>query len=182
MNWLENEIKSKRTEMDTQEPNLDRMWAGIEPKLEKPVRRLNWKSWVAVAAAACIVFAIGYFMNRNDESVSLAEVEEVMEIVDVDPELAKEEMLLVTEFAERQNQLAGYQLEGDDLNAFFYELAQIDSLDAELRTKIGRVKNQDKLLQSLLNNYKKRIRIVDQMIRNQEKKERRENRKKGSYV
>ncbi len=182
MNWLENEIKSKRSELDTQEPNLDRMWAGIEPQLTKPVRQLNWQRWLTVAAAACFIFAVGYFMSEKSGSVDVAETEEVMNIADVDPELGREETMLVLEFQERQMKLAEYTLDDEDLNIFFYELSQIDSLDHELRLNIGKVKNQKKLLQALLDNYKKRIRIVDQMIRDIEKKERRENRKKGSYV
>ncbi|MCB0762157.1 MAG: hypothetical protein KDC12_11595 [Flavobacteriales bacterium] len=181
MSQLEDKIRALRGELDQPQPDLDRMWKRMEPRLPAENKHKAMRQWAIIIGAAAVVFLIGYFVGP-ERVVESSHHNHIVTISEVDSALGMEEIALRKELEERQVTLVGATLDDSQVEMFLEELAIIDSLDMELRSQIGQVQNQRKLLESILDNYRKRIRLMDQIIREMEKKERNEKRKQGAYA
>lgn len=171
MNEFEKQIQDQRTSLDSQEPRTELMWSKVEEGLsrDKKPRRIYW----IVAAAASVIIAVLFLFPGESEVI----VAEKPGIEAFDEEAAKEESLLQNELDQKLSVLAGYEVSGADLQDFQSELDQLDLMDQEMREMLGKTQNQEKLLRTLLEHYKKKIRIIERMIQKLEKQKRNENRK-----
>lgn len=167
-----------RGEMDVEEPRVDLMWGRIESKIEQPAKlRSMWKYWAAAAGVAAI-FALGYWSAGSPDPIAQPQ----LSIADLDPQMGQEEQRLQNEFMSRQAVLKEYEFNPEEVLIFESELAQIDSIDAEMRQMLGKVQNQERLLRTLLNHYQKKIQVIDRMIKKLEKQRRNENRNRDKMA
>jgi anti-sigma-K factor RskA len=161
--------------MDSEEARVDRMWAKVETRLDQKQTRSNPWRWLAVAASVIVIFGLGYFvsqMNQNSPGETVT-----YSIADLDPESAAEETRLQAQVEQKMGLLTSYNLTDENMQSLQVELAELDTVDAEMRQLLGKVQNQEKLLRTLLDHYNKKIRIIERMIQRLEKQKRNENRK-----
>jgi len=184
MSNFEDEIRKQRGNLDREEAPIDQMWANVESKVVAPkVRKgLPWKQ-IAVAASivsvAFVAYQFGAYMGPVPE---ITEVDKSLEIRDIDPEMAMMEAVLKSEYETKLATLADYEYNPEQVAIFQQELDELDLLDQEMRQMLGKVQNQEKLLRTLLDHYRKRMKIIDRMIQKIEREKRKDNRRNETFI
>ena len=189
MKDLEKYINANREELDhVEEPEIDLIWEGIRTQLqnEQELRKdkdrsggwqlqigRNWK-W---AMAASIVLAIGtFYMNRT------APVQEVTSVAALMPELAEEEQNFQLVIAQKEEALGLNQIRKEDYQEIFLELELLESIHQEQLADAPQFEKNDQLVKTLLKYYERKIRILERLSNEIEKKNHHEERNREQQI
>lgn len=175
MDNFEKYMRENRGELDRLEPLDDKaMWKGVVkrmPPTESPPKgqaitnhglRSKWK-WLAMAAsvAALIGWAL-YFFQPVERPFSLA---------DISPELAEREADLLRLISQKETEIGLDQLDRAAFAEVFGELAELENSAAVTRQDLAEGQTKERTLETLLRQYELKIRILENLKREIEKKE-----------
>jgi hypothetical protein len=172
---FEDQIRNLRGEMDADDINVGEAWKGIENEL--PTRKTYW--WLAAAAAAVALVVVTFWVSSD--APKIAEVEAPLSVEQIDPEAAKEKQELEKLYLASWTKLSDYKFEEADLEIFLNELDEINACEQDLLVRLGSASDQLDVLKKIVDQYRKKIRVVERMIRDLEKKKRNENKKLEVY-
>jgi len=166
---FEEYMRKNRHQFDVEKPDEDFLWTGISQSLnnKKPKRFLILK----IAASIVMIMGLSFITYqlitiKNNQQLILA---------NIDPDLAKQE-------AQFQNQIKVYYkvLEKSDYNkellaTSFKDLEYIDTLINQYSNDLDQNGPNPRLLNSLMDLYQNKIRLLDRMLNEIEKENKDEN-------
>ena len=170
---LEEYIRKNRSQLDTEQADEDYLWTGISHSLNTNNRKHNRFLAIKIAASVIVIFTLSIITYqlisiRNNQQLILA---------NIDPNLAKQE-------AQFQNQIKTYyqvlqktDYNEDLLTTSFRDLEYIDTLISKYSNDLNQNGPNTKLINSLMDLYQKKIRLLDRMLNEIEKDKNYENNK-----
>lgn len=180
---LKSFIKENQEEFDVLTPSDD-LWGKIEddlPSMRKmvPIRQLYY---ACAGVAAAVVLLAAAFWNVNQpgtEQVAVVNVTdqseiELLSLSDVSSELAEVESYYVSEVNLKMDELK----ELDNSGEYLAEVEMLREEFEELRKEMGRGADQEKIVQAMIQNYRLRLEILEEMLDELRSWKRTEN---GSY-
>lgn len=167
---LDEYIRKNRDLLDVEKPDEDFLWTGISQSLNKSTRESKYLIF-KIAASAVIIIGLSFMVYElmsihNNQQLILAKI---------DPDLAKQE-------AQFQQQIKAYYqvLEKTDfdksaLETSFKDLDYIDTLINKYSNDLSQFGPNPRLLNTLMDLYQKKIKLLDRMLNEIEKEKRYEN-------
>lgn len=171
---IEEYIRKNRNQLDIEHADEDYLWTGISHSINKNPRRKRFFT-LKIAAAIILVIGLSFITYqvtslRNNQQLILAKI---------DPNLAKQE-------AHFQNQIKTYyevlqktNYDKDLLITDFNDLEYIDTLISKYSVDLKKHGPNPKLLNSLMDLYQKKIKLLSRMLNEIEKNKRYEKTKKN---
>ncbi|PLX19264.1 MAG: hypothetical protein C0597_05430 [Marinilabiliales bacterium] len=169
---IEEYIRKNRNKLDVEIPDEDYLWTGISQSINKKPNHNRFLT-LKIVATVIVVIALSIITYqvtslRSNQQLILAKI---------DPSLAKQE-------AQFQNQIKTYYqvLQKTDYNeelltSSFKDLEYIDTLIVKYSEDLSTYGPNPKLLNSLMDLYQKKIRLLDRMLNEIEKNKKYENTK-----
>jgi hypothetical protein len=165
---LESFIRKNRSNLDVEKPDEDYLWTGISQAMNgsrKSRYIVLWRSIAAAAAILVISIATTYFLNRGDKQLIF---------VNIDPKLANQE-------AQFKNQIDSYSrlikqaaYNSNQLATGNTEIQYIDELIDHYSQDLKQNGPNSKLINSLMDLYRKKIILLERMLNEIEKSKRNE--------
>ncbi len=159
---FEDIIRSQRHQLDVENPDDALIWEGIHQEIGRKRTIRNNYFW---KAAAILVFlaASGYvFYNefvapkQNIYNITLGEIA---------PEYAKQVLNYQTEIDEKWGEFSRVKSEKSvDLTFYFKEMDQLDQMFRQCQEDFYQIGSNERLIKAMLDNYEKRVRILDRML------------------
>lgn len=196
---LNNFINENRDEFDDNEPSdghLERMKAKLEanasaePTAPKVISFEVRKLWYAAAAAAAIALVLVAAWMTNGTSVPvLAEIPNVTEtpaaivsLSDVSPEMAEVEDYFIQSVSTRVQAVDNYgQASESFVQSCLGRLELLESDYAELKKDLSANLNDQRVINAMIQNYRIRLQVLDQLLRQLELNQQRKQGKDGHY-
>ncbi len=169
---IEEYIRQNRQNIDVENADEDYIWAGISHSINKKSNQKRFFT-LKIAAAAVLVIALSFITYqvtslRSNQQLILAKI---------DPNLAKQE-------AQFQNQIKTYyqviqkaNYDENMLATSFNDLEYIDTLIQKYSEDLNTYGPNPKLINSLMDLYQKKIRMLNRMLNEIEKNQKNENNK-----
>lgn len=163
-------ISKNRQEFDVEKPDVDYLWTGISQSLNTKKRQKLFFLF-KIAASVIILLGIGFIAYqmlaiRSNQELILAKV---------DPNLAKEEQQLQNQIKVYYQVLKDSDYNKDLLSENFKDLEYIDTLLKQYSNDLNQNGPNPRLLNSLMDLYEKKIRLLDRMLNEIEKDRQNEN-------
>ncbi len=164
MDPFEKHINDHREELDQVEhPEVGLIWQGIQQKMQAPQsrkRRIGLYWWVAAAAIILLVIAgISWWSSSSVEE----EEAPTMQLADISPELARQERQYQQLIAEKEKHLQLASLDQNEFELFFRELEILEELHQEYLKVLPANAYNEKLINTLLQYYELKIRLLEQL-------------------
>lgn len=167
---LDEYIRKNRDLLDVEKPDEDFLWTGISQSLNKKSKRKSYFI-LKIAASVLIILGASFFAY---ELISIHNNQKLI-LAKIDPDLAKQE-------AQFQHQIKTYYqlLENADydkslLETSFKDLEYIDTLINKYSADLNQFGPNPRLLNSLMDLYQKKIKLLDRMLNEIEKDKKYEN-------
>jgi hypothetical protein len=167
---IEEYIRKNRQELDADKADEDFIWNKISGSLDKPKKS---KRFFALKIAASIILVLG--LSIITYQITTLRSNQKLILANIDPELAKQE-------AQFQNQIKNYyqviqQTSYDEelFSANFKDLEYIDTLINQYSKDLASNGPNPRLLNSLMDLYQKKIKLLDRMLNEIEKNKQHEN-------
>jgi len=174
MKGLEEYIRKNRDQLDVDQPENDRIWAEIRVQSEK--RSRPGLSLLRIAATLLILFGSVYlFYTQVLMRVESSGKENAISLGDISESLAEKENFYLMAITRRWEEIQQFEYNRDELKVLFDELEYLDHLDNEYLQDLEEMGANEKVIRSMLNNYEKRIRVLEKILAEIEKKENHEN-------
>jgi hypothetical protein len=169
---IEEYIRRNRNQLDVEKPDEDYLWTGISHSINKKSVRTRFLP-MKIAAAVILVIAlsfIGYQVTslRNNQQLILAKI---------DPNLAKKEARFQNQIQSFYTLIEESDYDKDQLITSFKDLEYIDTLIIKYSDDLNKYGPNPKLLNSLMDLYQKKIRMLNRMLNEIEKDKKYENTK-----
>ncbi len=177
---FEEKIRSQRPLMDIDEPDDSLIWEGISRDLNK---RKTLRSNFLWKAAAMLIFvtASSYFVYR--EFLSPRQNIYNITLSDIAPDYAVQVSQFQAQINERWNAFEKVKPQNTgQLKFFFNELDQLDQMYRQYQEDYQQVGNNERLIRAMLDNYEKRVRILDRMLNEIQKQKDNEERQKQTDI
>ncbi|MCB2194618.1 MAG: hypothetical protein KQH79_02100 [Bacteroidetes bacterium] len=169
---IEEYIRKNRNQMDVEHPDEDYLWTGISHSISKKKNRSRFLA-LKIAAAAVVIIALSIITYQ----VTSLRSNQQLILANIDPDLAKQE-------AQFQHQIKAYyqvlqktDYDKDQLATSYKDLEYIDTLIIKYSEDLNTYGPNPKLLNSLMDLYQKKIKLLDRMLNEIEKQKRYENAK-----
>lgn len=169
---IEDYIRKNRTQLDVEKVDEDYLWTGISHSINKKENQSRFL-FVKIAAAIIVVVALSFITYQ----ITSLRTNQQLILANIDPNLAKQE-------AQFQNQIKTYyqvlqksNYNEDLLSEGFNDLEYIDTLISKYSDDLGTNGPNPRLLNSLMDLYQKKIRLLDRMLNEIEKNQHYENNK-----
>lgn len=163
MDNFEKHIRDNAAQFDTQKADRAKLWANISAELEKPEPKVIplWKrSMLRIAASVVLLLGIASFIGLSIYGGGTAETQYVSkELLEIDM---------------HYKGLVSYQVQLVQNNPNLSEtdkaefLSFMDELDAEyeiLREEMRNNLDNERVLEAIVANYKKRIELIENLLR-----------------
>lgn len=167
MDDLERQIQQNRAVLDTTEDwTPESGWNAVEERLSGAIayRRRKWYRW---GAAASILLAVGlgaYFFTGVEPSEPISP-----SLAGISPEIASQEKVYQQLIEEKERLLELEKLDAKSYAYFFEELQILDSIQQENLAELPRYGQNERLLNTLLQYYELKIRLLEQLENELEK-------------
>ena len=178
MENFEKYLRDNREELDRVEP-LDEqaMWEGISKKVHSPqsaVRSLrsHWK-WLAMAASVAALIGWGLYFLKPAEEPNI-----VISLGDISPELAEREANLMLLISQKEKEIGLDTLNAEAFAEVFEELAELEANSKATRWDMNNGSANERTVETLLRQYELKIRILENLSKEIEKKQYHEEREK----
>lgn len=169
---IEDYIRKNRNKLDVEKTDEDYLWTGISHSINK---KTNQKRFMAIKIAASIVLVLA--LSFISYQLTSLRTNQQLILANIDPNLAKQE-------AQFQNQIKTYykvlqksNFNEDLLTTNFNDLEYIDTLISKYSDDLNQNGPNPKLLNSLMDLYQKKIRMLNRMLNEIEKNNKYENHK-----
>ena len=188
MDELKKHIDKNRSELDHVEmPNMDKMWSGIQANLKKdnnseniftssekshnlkvvakkPQKFTLWALAMAASFALIIGLGLGYLMQPNVSENS------VFNLADYAPELAEEAKNYRQLVDAKMNEINFQNIDTVAFNEILLELKEIDGEYENWTKDVPKYVHEQELLEFLQRHYENKIRILEILSKEMEKK------------
>jgi hypothetical protein len=169
---IEEYIRKNRNQLDVEHPDEDYLWTGISHSISKKKSRSRFLV-LKIAAAAAVIIALSVITYqvtslRNNQQLILA---------NIDPDLAKQEAKFQHQIKTYYQVLQKTDFDKDQLATSYKDLEYIDTLILKYSEDLNTYGPNPKLLNSLMDLYQKKIKLLDRMLNEIEKQKRYENAK-----
>jgi len=187
MDQLEKYIRTHQEELDKVESvDADGLWDSIQAR-KSAVHRLpnkptsgwqfkigrNWR-WSAAAAVVLIVGITAWFRLPPTPSNQLTAT--TLSIKDYYPELAEEEMNFRRTIAQKEAELVIGKLDRQQFLDVFNELDELEVIHRQQLQDLPEVFDNEEWVRTLMRYYEQKIRILERLSREIDKRERQEGR------
>ncbi len=163
---LESYIKNNRKALDVEEPDEKHLWKGITKGMGQTKRaRLFMTSRSAAAVAAIIILSViaAYFIGRNHQNKLI--------LSNINSGLASHEVVLLKQIDDYSEQIRKTGFNTDHLASGNRELDYIDDLIHYYSEDLKQNGPNDRLINSLIDLYEKKILVLTRMLNEIEKNE-----------
>jgi len=167
---IEEYIRKNRNQLDVEKPDEDYLWTGISHSINKKQKRFIVLKIAAAAIVIITLSVIAYQVTsfRSNQQLILAKI---------DPDLAKQEAQFQHQIKTYYQVLETKNFNEDLLTSNFKDLEYIDTLINKYSDDLNKYGPNPKLLNSLLDLYQKKIKLLDRMLNEIEKNQKYENTK-----
>ncbi len=169
---IEEYIRENRNQLDVEHPDEDYLWTGISHSINKKTSRTRFLT-LKIAAAAVIVIALSFITYQ----VTSLRTNQQLILANIDPQLAKQEAQFQHQIKTYYQVLQKTDYDKDQLTTSFKDLEYIDTLIVKYSEDLDKYGPNPKLLNSLMDLYQKKIKLLDRMLNEIEKNNRYENAK-----
>ena len=174
MNDLEKYLLANRDALDQAEPlDEDHLWEGVKNRMDtvsspdsRPSSRLShfWKRW-AIAASVVALAGWGVLLFRNEDRTKSE-----YSLSDISPELAKEEAKFQHLIRLKEQSIGFDELDRGAYREIFQELEELEKNTEEARQDVPGFRENNRLVKTLLQHYELKIRILEHLSKEIEKK------------
>jgi len=172
---IEEYIRKNRNQLDVERADEDYLWTGISHSLNTKSSKKKQRRFftLKIAAAAILIIALSLITYqitslRSNQQLILAKV---------DPKLAKQEAQFQHQIKTYYEVLQKTDYDKKHLTTNFKDLEYIDTLINKYSNDLNKYGPNPKLLNSLMDLYQKKIRLLDRMLNEIEKNKKYENNK-----
>ena len=155
-----------------EKPDEDYLWKGISSGIE-PSKKYSLPVIIRSAAAVAVMLILSgtaaYFIGRNNQNKLILE--------NINTELAKQEVFLLNQISDYSEQIKETGFNTDLLATGNKELDYIDDLIEYYSEDLKQNGPNEKLINSLIDLYEKKILVLNRMLNEIEKNESHEKRK-----
>ena len=164
---IEEYIRKNRQQLDADKADEDFIWSKISGSIDKP-KKHNRFFILKIAASIIVVLSLSILTYQ----ISTLQTNQKLILANIDPELAKQE-------AQFQNQIKNYyqviqetSFNEEFLATDFNDLEYIDTLINQYSEDLAVNGPNPRLLNSLMDLYQKKIKLLDRMLNEIEKNKR----------
>ena len=167
---IEDYIRKNRDQLDVEKVDEDYLWTGISHSINKKPNRSRFLL-LKIAASVIIIVTLAFItyqltsLQRNQELI----------LANIDPNLAKQEAQFQTQIKTYYDILQQTNYSEDLLTESFNDLEYIDTLISKYSNDLSTNGPNPRLLNSLMDLYQKKIRLLDRMLNEIEKNKQYEN-------
>ncbi len=174
---FEKYVVRHRAEMDTEEPDRDFLWEGVNVALLKQKYNRRVKIW-QVAAVLFAVIAMGQltylFLNPSGEVVKNVATNDKTEDQEISGAFQALEANYQKEVAALENQVQSKKINPSEYAILFEELDYIKEVEGEFRSDIPLVNDKERLAEILVDTYEKKIKLLERLLEQIERDEKRQ--------
>lgn len=178
---LEKYLKNKRSELDTDSPDDEKIWGGIEGRLgaslkklpAKPGRKISMVMVRNIAASVIIILSLAYITNDiiKDKRIGSA-----VSLTDYDLLLGEREAEYRKLVSYRENELKSFDIPNNEvINQIFSEIRMLDQIYQEAMSDLKEIGNDDQVVNTIFNVYERKIQLLELVIIETNKTENHEN-------
>ena len=171
MDFLEKQILAKRDELDQIE-RVDEglLWQNIQSDLSPPqkkiARRYTLLQVYAVAASVALLAMVSYlFLQKGGVNIN----EPALIVEDYIPDFDDKENYIKT-VSQKEKELNLSQIDRSKYKDIFYELEILEEIHNEFRSDLPTISDEEKKIEILQKYYERKIRILEQLSKEIEKK------------
>ena len=166
---LEQYIQTKRSDFDRQEwVPRDRMWEAIQQESDQVTNKSKpsfsvRKAYLLWSVAATLVLAVGagiWISNPSNEDPAIMNDNTLASYF---PELADEEQMYRKLISEQESKLNIGAIDKAIYEDIFSELHELESLHQEYLKDLSQYQEQELLIQTLLKYYERKLRILERL-------------------
>ena len=174
-NNFEDFLRKHREELDIEEPDAHLIWQGVRSKMGR--RRFIHSRWVAAASVILLLGSLVYYWLPGENSVesntSIADstLNEELIFDDIDPDLAKEEKAILMEVKEMEEEVNLDKIDKQAYHDIFVELRLLEELHEEFKNDLPEFGEKEQLLNTLMKYYERKLKILERLDNEIEKKE-----------
>lgn len=169
---IEEYIRKNRNQLDVEQPDEDYLWTGISHSLNKKKSRSRFLV-LKFAAAAVVIIALSVITYQ----VTSLRSNQQLILANIDPDLAKQEAQFQHQIKTYYQVLQKTDFDKDQLATSYKDLEYIDTLILKYSEDLNTYGPNPKLLNSLMDLYQKKIKLLDRMLNEIEKQKHYENAK-----
>jgi len=174
MDEIEKYITNNKAEFEETFGPKESLWSKIdeELRLDKTAKVINltwWKPVLKIAAVLLLISSLGIvsiLLNKNEIAKS-----QPSELKEIDAHYVS---LIDAKYTLIKNNTA---INDEDKNAFFYAIAELEKESEQLMSELNKNFNNSILINAMVNNYKERLRLLDQLLHKIEKSKKSKNEK-----
>ncbi len=161
---IEEYIQKNRRELDIDKPDEDYLWTGISLAMNGTKKRNNSVLWRSIAVASVIlVLSISaiFLLNRSNKQQLI--------FVNIDPALANQEVQFKNQINTYSNLIKQASFNDNQLATGSSEIQYIDELIDHYSSDLKRNGPNPKLINSLMDLYRKKLMLLERMLNEIEK-------------
>lgn len=167
---IEEYIRKNRNQLDVENPDEDYLWTGISHSINKRNRSKHFLS-LKIAAAIILVVALSFITYQ----VTSLKHNQQLILANIDPNLAKQEAQFQHQIKTYYQVLQKSDYDKEILTSDFKDLEYIDTLIGKYSDDLSKNGPNPRLLNSLMDLYQKKIKLLDRMLNEIEKNQQYEN-------
>ncbi len=161
---LEKILQEKRLRLDVEEPEADLIWEGIRSSLHKKKTLPEW-FWKVAAIFIFAVSATYFIVNETSQKQVV-----IVSLSDISKDLGNQEQLLKQtvnlKWEEVESQLPA---DNTEINFLLDELKELDGVYASYQQDLNQTLNNEPVIRAMLDNYEKKIKILNRLLMEIEK-------------
>lgn len=154
--------------MDIEEIDAEGLWTGIHDQLPQ---RKRPRYWYAAAAAIIALVAVGILLQMGggpkDPGTTYAQIESIS---DISVELASIESDYENQVAEKLREIEQSDIDSAELRFIYDELDLLNQLNTEYEQELKEMGANEKIIQTILKCYERRLQLLDRLMQESEKK------------
>jgi len=169
---LESYIRKNRSNLDVESPDEEYLWTGISQALNSKKRRKHLVAFRYAAAASVLLFisvTVAYFIGKGNGQQAV--------FANMDPKLATQEAQFKTQIDSYSKLIQQAAINPSQLATNNSEVQYIDDLINYYSKDLKQNGPNPKLINSLMDLYRKKIMLLDRMLNEIQKSKDHEKRK-----
>jgi hypothetical protein len=162
MSDLEKHIIENRDRMDTAEPSsghLKRFRKGLRQQEQRPVRKINFRHALQIAASLAIILTSGIVIVKTGKGGNKIAVHPVVE------EFQETTSFYARQVNERYDDIAAIPFDSEkEQEILLSELSEMDEYYKELLQELDANPGDERVMNALIQHYRIKLQVLDQII------------------
>jgi hypothetical protein len=155
---LEKHIRDLRNQLDSDKPREGHK-ERFMLKLDRPVRRLNFRHVLQVAASVAIILTSAVVLVKKNTSGDKIAAREVPEAVQ------EANLYYTTQVSARYDQIRAFDFDqAEEKNMLLNELQDLDAYHQQLMEDLGANPDDERVINALIRHYQLKLEVMDQII------------------